>query len=178
MCLFTGILLHARSGYNFRILTGSYLGQYNFLDEFNGGAELLYDHNMRSCVSRSRFYGAALSGIWSYRFNEYGFKTYWAPANWQWMMSRNFHSNPYFFAQVNYKQKHISTGKISDWNFRPGIGFISINKPTKGFCFRYGIQAGYAIGDTFLPANKRIILEGRLGIGFSLPAKQKKTDTL
>lgn len=177
-CISSATGLHARSGYSFSMVSVNYIQQYDFRGGFYSGAEVLYDRGSRSCITRSPYFAAGLSGTWSVNYNEYGFRTGWGPANWIWNMSRSFRANPYFFAQVNFKQQHLLTEPAADWNFRPGIGFSSMTRSVKGCCIRFGMQAGYAIGDKFLPANKRIILEGRLGIGFALPAKQKKQDEL
>lgn len=173
----SAIGLHARSGYSFSMVSVNYLQQYDFGGGFYSGAELLYDRGSLNCITRTPYFAAGVSGTWSANFNEYGIKTCWGSSRWIWNMSRMFRANPYFFAQVNYKQQR-SAESAADWNFRPGIGFSSMTRSVKGWCIRFGMQAGYTIGDKFLPANKHIILEGRIGIGFGVRAKQKKTDTL
>lgn len=176
-CICNAAVLHARSGYSFRIISANYIQQYDFRGGWYSGAELFYDRGSRSCIARSPYFAAGVSGIWSANYTEYGIKSCWGPSRWIWNMSRMFRANPYFFAQANFKQQHIAES-AADWNVRPGIGFSSMTGFLKGCCIRFGMQAGYTIGDTFLPSDKRIILEGRIGIGYSVPAKQKETDTL
>lgn len=98
-CICHAGMLHARGGYKFSMISANYIQQYDFRGGFFSGAEVVYDRGTLSRVTRSPYFAAGLSGIWSgdYNYNEYSFKTCWGPARWIWNMSRMFPANPYFF---------------------------------------------------------------------------------
>jgi hypothetical protein len=176
LVLLIPLTVEARYGWYFSDISIFGGQQYRFGQYSFWGFELSFDHALKSCIIKPRYYGVGLIYSVNYNQSEIGLKGSWNPTRLVMPITRSIKFYPYIFMQGNmvYTKNNIKIGETDPeygYNFRPGLGLTGNFRESSIVSIRTILQVGYNIGTANAKTFKEALaIEVKIGLGLNIIA--------